>query len=182
MSGIDAHVLYALYAIRDPFLTQLFLLITEFGEARVILFLTIGLAVYLFMRRRAAELLGILMTVGGAGVVVYALKEIVARERPEAIYNAVAETTSSFPSWHAGLALAFYGYCIYLLWPYTRAHRSAGVAIGLLNVLIVLVVFSRLYLGVHYVSDVLVGALIGAVFLAAGILVSGRFKRPQAAS
>jgi len=177
MSGIDAHVLYALYAIRDPFLTQLFLLITEFGEARVILFLTIGLAVYLFMRRRAAELLGILMTVGGAGVVVYALKEIVARERPEAIYNAVAETTSSFPSWHAGLALAFYGYCIYLLWPYTRAHRSAGVAIGLLNVLIVLVVFSRLYLGVHYVSDVIGGLIVGGIFVWIGIVVVRRLEK-----
>lgn len=182
MSGIDAYLLYALYTIRDPFLVQLFLFITEFGEATIILIFTTTLALYLFTRRRKAELLGLFVTVGGAAVVVYALKEIVARERPEAIYNAVVETTSSFPSWHAGLSLALYGFCIYLLRPYMRTYRWAGTMIGLLNALILLVIFSRLYLGVHYLSDVLVGALIGGVFLAAGIYVSERFKHRQAGS
>ena len=182
MSGLDNATLHALYTIRDPLLAQIFLIITALGEASFTAGVTIFLAIYLFTRKRVAETVGLLVSAGGAGAVIYGLKEIVARARPDVIYNVVEETTSSFPSWHAGLAVALYGYCIYLLWPFVRTHRWARTAIGLLYVLILAIAFSRLYLGVHYVSDVLVGAFIGGVFLALGIFLSQRLSRHSVSS
>lgn len=92
------------------------------------------------------------------------LKLIFARERPAELMI-ITETGYSFPSGHAMAALGFYGFIIYLIWNMNLEKRAKVVFSTLICILIVLIGISRIYLGVHYASDVLAGFLISTVYL-----------------
>lgn len=92
----------------------------------------------------------------------YILKLIFSRERPINI-NIITETGYSFPSGHAMISLAVYGFLAYLLWKSDYKNKKIGII--LLIVLIVLIGISRIYLGVHYTSDVLGGFIISLSYL-----------------
>ena len=175
--NLDAAVLHALYAAHDPLLVQIFIRITEFGSFVTVGGVTLCLALWFLLRGRISLIAGLMVTVSGTAGLVFGLKEFVARARPDAIYQAYVESGFSFPSGHAALAVALYGFCIYVLWRAVPRHQWAGTGIAFLNLLILSIAFSRLYLGIHYLSDVLGGALVGAIFLALGIYISERLKR-----
>ena len=92
----------------------------------------------------------------------YVLKIIFSRERPIDI-NIISETGYSFPSGHAMISLAIYGFFAYLLWKSNYKYKKIGVI--LLILLIILIGISRIYLGVHYTSDVIAGFIISLSYL-----------------
>ena len=101
------------------------------------------------------------------------------RARPE--FPVYVESSYSFPSGHATVAMALYGFFAYLLIHQTASWK-AKVNFFFATVLIVFIIgFSRLYLGVHYLSDVWSGYLVGALWLVIGITLSkyweARFSR-----
>ncbi|MEA5146508.1 MAG: diacylglycerol kinase [Candidatus Limiplasma sp.] len=106
-----------------------------------------------------------------------ALKNLFLRDRPPLALRAIAETGYSFPSGHAMAAAAFYGFLMYLVWqsawPVRRKRRTAL----LLGLLIVLVAGSRVYLGVHYLSDVVAGLAVATGYLIAYATVVGLYLR-----
>ena len=92
----------------------------------------------------------------------YILKLIFVRNRPIDI-NLITETGYSFPSGHAMISLAVYGLLIYLLGKSNYKYKKLGII--LLSILIILIGISRIYLGVHYTSDVLAGYIISFSYL-----------------
>lgn len=92
----------------------------------------------------------------------YILKLIFSRTRPIDI-NIITETGYSFPSGHAMISLAIYGFLAYLLWKSDYKYKKIGVS--LLVLLIVLIGISRIYLGVHYTSDVIAGFIVSLGYL-----------------
>lgn len=95
----------------------------------------------------------------------FLLKAIVQRPRPDLSVRLVSESGYSFPSGHSMVAMAFYGLLLWMVWRYERDRLvkwacSAGFAL-----VIVLIGVSRVYLGVHYASDVLAGFCVSAVWL-----------------
>ena len=84
------------------------------------------------------------------------LKTLVQRPRPEG-YRLVAESGFSFPSGHSMVAMAFYGLLIWMVWRYEKDAFVRRLGIIGFGLVIVLVGLSRIYLGVHYASDVLAG-------------------------
>lgn len=92
------------------------------------------------------------------------IKVIIARPRPE-INKLVTETGYSFPSGHSMVSMAFYGYLIYLIYRYIENKYIKWLLIVLLSILICLIGISRIYLGVHYTSDVLGGFLLSISYL-----------------
>lgn len=92
------------------------------------------------------------------------IKVIIARPRPE-INKLVTETGYSFPSGHSMVSMAFYGYLIYLIYRYIKNKYIKWSLIVLLSILICLIGISRIYLGVHYTSDVLGGFLLSISYL-----------------
>ena len=102
------------------------------------------------------------------------IKVIIARPRPE-INKLVTETGYSFPSGHSMVSLAFYGYLIYLIYKYINNKHLKRTLIIILSVLICIIGVSRIYLGVHYTSDVLGGFLISFAYLIIYIELVNKF-------
>lgn len=92
------------------------------------------------------------------------LKNIFVRPRPMG-YRLIEETGYSFPSGHSMASMAFYGLLIYLIYKNVKNKYLKWTLILVLSVLIILIGFSRIYLGVHYTSDVLGGFLISLSYL-----------------
>ena len=91
------------------------------------------------------------------------IKNIVQRPRPEGI-KLTMETGYSFPSAHAMLSVFVYGFMIFLL-SKQKDNKSAKLLSIALGVLILWISFTRIYLGVHYLSDVIIGAICGGICL-----------------
>ena len=102
------------------------------------------------------------------------LKNILQRSRPTE-YRIIEETGYSFPSGHSMISMAFYGYLIYLIYKYVKNKYVKWTSIVLLSTLICSIGISRIYLGVHYTSDVLGGFLISISYLVIYISAVNKF-------
>ena len=87
------------------------------------------------------------------------LKNILQRPRPTE-FRIINESGYSFPSGHSMVSMAFYGFLIYLIYKYVQNKKIKYTLITILSILIFFIGISRIYLGVHYTSDVLGGFLI----------------------
>jgi undecaprenyl-diphosphatase len=133
-------------------------LVTALGYYQVVLPLlaAVAFAFYLKGWRLSATLL-LVSTIGGS-LLTAVLKAVFGRARPELFDSGYAASFYSFPSGHATVAVGFYGTLTLILAYRLRGFaRWAAVASGVL--LVLLIGFSRLYLGVHYPTDVLAGFL-----------------------
>ena len=102
------------------------------------------------------------------------IKVIIARPRPE-INKLVTETGYSFPSGHSITSMVFYGYLVFLTYKYINNKKIKIPLIIFLILLIPTIGLSRIYLGVHYTSDVLCGFLLGIIYLILFISISKKY-------
>ena len=93
------------------------------------------------------------------------LKIIIRRPRPTETLVLTAESSYSFPSAHSMMSMIFYGLLIYYVTKFVKKKWLKNTLVGILSSIILFVGISRIYLGVHYVTDVLVGYIIGIVYL-----------------
>ncbi len=127
--------------------------------------------VCLWMLRKRLEAVFIGSATGIASLINFLLKLLIARPRPtnELIQVFVATNESSFPSGHTLYAVVFYGLLFYLA-PRLIKHTKAVKALrSILLILILLTMISRIYLGVHWLSDILGSLLFGGLILAIAI-------------
>ena len=103
------------------------------------------------------------------------LKFILRRPRP-IDFRIVNETGFSFPSGHSMVSMAFYGFLIYLIYKNIKNKYLKYILMSLLFILIILIGISRIYLGVHYTSDVLAGFLISISYLIIFIDVFNKYE------
>jgi undecaprenyl-diphosphatase len=169
IASLDMRVLAALYTLRDPLAVQAGIAISELGTWYTTLGIAAVVALSLALKYRFALAQGILLTAATSGIGVFFLKGLVARPRPPEQFWAYHETWYSFPSGHAAMSLAVYGFVAYIVWK-TGGTRLARIVWPLCMTALVLIIgFLRLYLGVHYLSDVIGGYVLGALCLSLGI-------------
>ncbi|MBI4302199.1 MAG: phosphatase PAP2 family protein [Chloroflexi bacterium] len=152
---------------QPPGMVPLLKVISQVGTRAIALpiVLFVSLALWFWHRRDAIWLLFTLV----ADVVAEGVKELVARPRPDETLVAVAKGYStssySYPSAHVVHFVAFYGFLFYLAGWLVPDNRARIVVRCFLGALVVLVGVSRVYLGVHWPSDVVGGYLLGGIFL-----------------
>ena len=136
-------------------------LITNLGGAITLLSITIILL--LGLKNKKIGLLVALNLLISTGLNLL-LKNIVQRPRPNE-FRLIDETGYSFPSGHSMVSMAFYGFLIYLIYKFVKSKRLKWALIIILSALIITIGISRMYLGVHYTSDVLAGFTISVSYL-----------------
>lgn len=170
---IDVRIEYWLYASRSLSWNQFFTFVTAFGNWKFVGLSTLLITALFASHGRKHNAFALLTTLIGAEATAGISKLILERPRPMGI-GVFNETSFSFPSGHATVALAFYGFLGYLLWRKKKQPLEKRVVLILTTLVILLVGFSRLYLGLHYLSDVIGGYLISTIWLLIGIIIMKR--------
>jgi membrane-associated phospholipid phosphatase len=152
----------------DP-MTEFFEAVTTLGNGIVLAGIS-AIAVYLLLRRgRVREALLVALAFVGAELLSYSLKLGFRRDRPFFTDPLANESTFSFPSGHSTVSLAVYGALAVVLARHLRG-RAQIACIGAAALLVSLIGFSRLYLGVHFLTDVLAGFAAGTAWLVTCVL------------
>jgi membrane-associated phospholipid phosphatase len=162
---LDAWVANALHANVVPSATTALSAVTTLGSTLVLALVVAAAAAFLLRRSRIRDAALVLVAFVGAQVVTWALKAIFERPRPSFADPVATAGWFSFPSGHALSSIAVYGALAYLL-SRSLHSRGARTAVTVGTVLLVATIgFSRLYLGVHYLTDVLAGYSAGLALL-----------------
>ena len=145
--------------------------ITNFGGAIFVISLT---TILFFLIKDKKIGISIIANLGIVTILNQIIKFIMQRPRPTE-FRIIEETGYSFPSGHSMVSLAFYGYLVYLIYKYINNKHLKRTLIIILSVLICVIGVSRIYLGVHYTSDVLGGFLISFAYLIIYIELVNKF-------
>jgi len=172
LTRFDLTVTTLLRAHATPLGDRIFSLISDVGSPVAMAVIGAAGALFLFVRRKWIVLAAWVAALGGAGLLTIVLKNLIRRPRPVAAAEFLNGTTFSFPSGHALGSLVGYGMLAYVVgstWVDTRRGRlRLAIAVA---VLVIAIGVSRLYLGVHYFSDVIAGYAVGVLWLS--VCISG---------
>ena len=165
--GLDTAILTQIHTLSVSWLDTVCKIATQAGAPLVVAGITVAVGVLAWLRRYHGHALLFVSGVGGALLTGYVLKLVFARQRPDLWPSLVTETSFAFPSGHAIASSALAASVVAALW-FTR-WRIPAMALGVLYV--VSIGFTRLYLGVHYPSDVIAGWFVGVGWVAAVSLI-----------
>lgn len=159
--NIDTVIFKVIRSIESPGVTVFFKTVTQFASFPV--FLILCCLILIFLKRKLYFWI-IGLNLVNVSVLNYILKIIFRRPRPSD-FTLITETGFSFPSGHSMASLAFYGLLIYLIHRSELKKNKKIILTTILSVIIVLVGISRIYLGVHYTSDVIGGFCFGISYI-----------------
>lgn len=154
---IDELINLGVSLIRNSNVTEVIKVLTSFGDTNVIIMLNALLIIFIFFKKKY-KLLVIPIASTLSGIINTGLKYLFSRPRPEGI-ALIAQGGFSYPSGHSAISVLFYGTIIYLLMKSDIKYKK--VYITLLTIMAVIIPLTRIYLGVHYLSDVIGGVSLG---------------------
>jgi membrane protein DedA with SNARE-associated domain/membrane-associated phospholipid phosphatase len=181
LGQVDRVVSHFLSAHTEPPFTAAMRVISLAGST-VLLVASLALAIALAWRQWWRDLILLVLAVGGGELVNLLLQLLFARPRPVWPHPLLMLTSASFPSAHAMRSVIFYGFLGYLAMFWIGSWRGRVWTVVAGGVLMLLIGFSRLSLGVHYLSDVLAGYASGIVWLAltmTGVEAVRRYRPPH---
>lgn len=188
----DRHITDTFVAWRSPALTRAFWLFTLLGDDPLMASLAASLVCLLVIWGRRARAAAVAAALAGAWALMHVAKVAVGRVRPPQSLALIETPAShSMPSGHAIISVAFFGMLAYLVWAWmdgrgaTRLGGRGGpgswiaeaVATLIGAAFAVLIGLSRVYLGVHWFSDVVAGWCLGGAVLIVAVRVAGRWRR-----
>lgn len=176
LGQFDQNITAFITIYSGPRATELMKLLTEMGSATVMIGLALLIVAGLVYYKNLYWDAGMLtIALGGAFFMNYLLKLAFHRPRPD-IISLVQASGYSFPSGHAMASLAFYGMLAFLLWSYFKTSKMVYMGIVVIVLLVLGIGISRIYLGVHYPSDVLAGYAAAGVWLTGCIMALNTLK------
>lgn len=158
---VDQGILKFISSFANPVLDQIVLMLTLFGGVAFVFFVTCIATVYLYKTKRQRLALFTAFSLGGVLLTNSLLKLLFERERPALWESLVHESTYSFPSGHAALSCALALTAVIMMW--RVRWRWVAVTVGALYILII--GFTRLYLAVHYPTDIIAGWLVASTWV-----------------
>lgn len=154
-------------------LTKILRVITICGSAKFLIGVTVGVAIVFLIKKEYRLAIYTILNILCAHLINTLIKYIIRRDRPVG-HRLVSEKGYSFPSGHSMVGFAVYTFLIYLVYRNVKNKALKITLIILLSLLIFLIGFSRIYLGVHYTSDVLAGYLISFTYINMFIYIISR--------
>ena len=175
----DQRIIAFVQGLESPILTLIMKFFTYLGSfpSVMVLFIVVSYYLYIVLKHRAEFLLFGTVVVG---TVVFneILKQFFHRARPD-FHRLIEAGGYSFPSGHAMSAFAFYGIVAFLLWRHISNQLGRTVLILVSIIFILMIGISRIYLGVHYPSDIVGGYFASALWLSIAIWFFQRYKEKQ---
>lgn len=165
LTQVDARVLNLIPSIRTPTQTTFFRVVTAFANVETLILLILMMAVLLWRKHQrllAAIVVGVAV---GEESVTYIVKHLVHRMRPDHVLSLVRESSFSFPSGHEVRAIVIFGLVAYFVY---KSYSSTWIKLASISLYLLtafLVAISRIYLGVHYPTDVWGSILLGGSIL-----------------
>lgn len=186
---LDSAILRALRTAADAsvplgpaWLPQTAVDITALGGFTVLWLLSASVVGFLLIIGKRTDAALLAFSVGGASMINWGLKLLVGRDRPEVVPHLVQVSNASYPSGHAMLAAATYLTVAAMLARAQPRRRARVYLLALAVLLVVLIGVSRLYLGVHWPSDVLGGWCLGSAWALAGWIALRAMNAPTRGS
>ncbi|MBW5447013.1 phosphatase PAP2 family protein [Cohnella sp. CFH 77786] len=182
ISWFDSAIIPVVQGWERPGLTSLMEGLTWFGRTvPTTVFSFLIMAFLFFVLRHRWELLLFVVVMIGSTLLNKIMKELFGRERPD-IHRLAEEAGYSFPSGHAMASFALYGILTYLLWRHITSGAGRTVLVAVCALMFLGIGTSRIYLGVHYPSDVLGGYLASGAWLGLSIGAYERWSRKRRAA
>lgn len=161
--SFDTNILLWIHQSATPILDSIMLNITGLADPPMVAAIFFGTTFWLWRKRKYSQIkVFTIACIGGLALNV-GLKLFFAKPRPQLWHQLIVETSSSFPSGHALGSMVVYGFLAYLL--ATEFPRSSRLIYAVMTGLILLIGLSRLYLGVHWLTDVIAGYLVGFLWV-----------------
>jgi len=171
----DLNVYKFIMNIEQPVITRIVKIITDFGDTFWIVLIIISCFIF-FKNKKYPKL--ITLNILGVVFLNQLLKHLVMRPRPEFL-SMIKEVGFSFPSGHSMASFGFYGYFIYLT-NISNINKKIKILLTIfLSILIILIGLSRIYLGVHYFSDVISGFIVSAIYLILFIIFTKKYLKNE---
>ncbi len=165
LTVIDTEITTFIQNFTTPNVTSIAKIITHLGSATTEIILFICISAYCIFHHLYKEISIIFLSLVGTFLLNEGLKYIFKRTRPT-IEHLVDVTGYSFPSGHAMVSITFYGMISYIIYVYLKEQGKPFWYVPVISIpLILLIGISRIYLGVHFPSDVLAGFLFGELWL-----------------
>jgi undecaprenyl-diphosphatase len=172
----DKPVMLWVHRLATPAIDQLFIVVSDLGFLWGVVPVNIIVLLYLVLSRRYREGLFWLLCIGGSALLNLGVKSYYMRDRPDFWIPVIDEHSFSFPSGHAMASATLATALVLLAWR-TRYHWPAVI---LLPAFALVVGLARIYLGVHYPSDILAGFAVAVAWVFAMHQVVGRAPKPRA--
>jgi membrane-associated phospholipid phosphatase len=158
---VDRAVTMAVFRLHSKALDLVMINVTQLGSPKFLIPASLLVsALFALQHHRVSALLFIGSVLGGLGLESL-MKIAFHRHRPDLWPALIVEKTYSFPSGHATMSTLFFGACVAVVFHSTRRLRPRAVAVAAAAVIVLAVCFSRIYLGVHWLTDVCAGMLVG---------------------
>jgi membrane-associated phospholipid phosphatase len=164
-------------AVRQAWFVTLLKVLSDVFDPIVFRALTTIIAVVLLVRRHHRLGIWVLVTVWGAALLGWGLKELVSRTRPDLVDAVATAPGHSFPSGHALTSTVGSAVLLLLVMPLLRSRPARAAAVAVAVVVPLVTGFARVGLGVHYLSDVVAGELLGLAWVATTAAVFRGWRR-----
>lgn len=164
---IDTIIGQFFFTLRSPARTAFFTIATILGNVQTIILLFLIIAGWLLYRNKKQLLIAFIIDLGLAETITFFAKLLFHRARP--LHALMLETDYSFPSGHATVAISFYSFIAFMLFLRYKDTTRRSLAVIAAIFIALLIGLSRLYLGVHYFTDIAAGYAVGTIGFLAGM-------------
>lgn len=179
IAQFDSTIIAAVQGLESPGLTSIMKFFTFIGSGTQVAIIALLVLFFLFkVLHHRRELILVIWVVLGSTILNEILKTVFHRARPT-IHRIVEANGFSFPSGHSMAAFSLYGVIAFLLWRHLSTSLGRGLLILFSIFMIIMIGVSRIYLGVHYPSDVLGGFLASGCLLAVSIWFYQRYMEKR---
>jgi undecaprenyl-diphosphatase len=165
ITAFDRNVISYIQGYETSILTNIMKIFSAIGETQPVVVISILSIFFLYkVLKHRSELILFISVMVGANLIYSTLKQLFHRARPD-LHRLAEASNYSFPSGHATMAFALYGVLTFLLWRHIPTRIGRAIVIIFSAIMIIAIGISRIYLGVHYPSDIIAGYFISAFWL-----------------